>query len=260
MSSTMTSASHSLAGKVALITGSGAGMGRAHALLMAERGADVAVQDIHADTAEETAAGVRERGRRALVLAHDIADVAACRESVRKVEEEFGRLDILVNNAGLGGQGKAFEDIDEALFARMVGVHLTGHFFLAQAAVAGMKQRRSGKIINISSRWAMTGAAEAPHYIACKSALLGLTKAWALEFAPWNIQVNAVAPGGVWTDMVLKSRGEAFIREQAEKVPLKRWAQPEEYAYAVCFLASAEADFITGQTLSPNGGASIVGC
>jgi len=249
----------SLEGRVAMITGSGAGMGRAHAWLMAERGADVVVQDIDADTAEATAAGVRERGRQALVLAYDIADVARSREAVAQVNERFGRLDILVNNAGLGGQGKRFEEVDEVLFQRMVGVHLTGHFFLAQAAVPGMKERRSGKIINISSRWAMNGAAEAPHYIAMKSALLGLTKSWALELAPWNIQVNAVAPGGVWTDMVLKSRGEAFIREQAAKVPLGRWAQAHEYAYAVCFLASAQGDFITGQTLSPNGGAAIVG-
>ena len=260
MSQTAPGRAASLSGKVAMITGSGAGMGRAHALLMAERGADVVVQDIDAEGAEQTAEGVRERGRRALVMAYDVADTARSRAAVGEIVDALGSLDILVNNAGLGGQGKRFEDIDEALFARLLGVHLTGHFFLTQAAVPHMKARRAGKIINISSRWAMTGAAEAPHYIACKSALLGLTKSWALELAPWNIQVNAVAPGGVWTDMVLKSRGEAFIREQAAKVPLGRWAQPEEYAGAVCFLASAEADFITGQTLSPNGGASIVGC
>ena len=249
----------SLAGRVAMITGSGAGMGRAHALLMAARGAHIVVQDIEMATAEATAEAVRERGVQALALGYDIADVARTREAVRQAEAHFGHIDILVNNAGIGGQGKRFEEVDEALFQRMVGVHLTGHFFLTQAVVPGMKQRRTGKIINISSRWAMNGAAEAPHYIAMKSALLGLTKSWALELAPWNIQVNAVAPGGVWTDMVLKSRGEEFIRAQAEKVPLKRWAHPHEYAYAVCFLASGQADFITGQTLSPNGGAAIVG-
>jgi 3-oxoacyl-[acyl-carrier protein] reductase len=245
--------------RVAMITGSGAGMGRAHAVMMAERGADVVVQDIDPATAEETAEMVRDHGRRALALTYDIADVDESRRALETVNRELGGVDILVNNAGIGGNGASFEEIDEALFARFIGVHLTGHFFLTQLVVPHMKAQRRGKIINISSRWAMTGAAEAPHYVACKSALLGLTKAWALELAPWNIHVNAVAPGGVWSDMVRKSRGEDFIRSMEKTVPLKRWAQPVEYAYAVCFLASSQADFITGQTLSPNGGASIVG-
>ncbi|MFO0997338.1 MAG: SDR family NAD(P)-dependent oxidoreductase [Alphaproteobacteria bacterium] len=251
--------SNSLQGRVALVTGGGAGMGRAHAILMAERGADIVVQDIDRATADDTAGEVRKRGRRALAFAHDVADVRASRAMVEGAEREFGRIDILVNNAGIGGGHKHLEEIDEAQFDRMLGVHVTGHFFLTQAVVPGMKARRMGKIINISSRWAMTGADVSSHYIACKSALLGLTKAWAKELAPWNIHVNAVAPGGVWTDMVLKSRGEAFIRAEEKKVPLGRWAQPVEYAYAVAFLASAESDFITGQVISPNGGMSIVG-
>lgn len=253
------SASGSLDGRIALVTGGGAGMGRAHAILMAERGADIVVQDVDPATANDTAAEVEKRGRRALAFVHDIAEAEASRAMVAKAEAEFGRIDIVVNNAGIGGGHKHFEEIDEAQFDRMLGVHVTGHFFLTQAVVPGMKARRMGKIINISSRWAMTGAEVSSHYIACKSALLGLTKAWARELAPWNIHVNAVAPGGVWTDMVLKSRGEAFIRAEEKKVPLGRWAQPVEYAYAVAFLACAESDFITGQVISPNGGMSIVG-
>ena len=247
-----------LDGRVAMITGSGGGMGRAHAVMMSERGADIVVQDIDANTAEETAQMVRDRGRRALALCYDIAVVEQSRHAIETIDQELGGVDILVNNAGLGGKGAKFEEIDETLFTRMISVHLTGHFFLTQFVLPHMKAQRRGKIINISSRWAMTGAAEAPHYIACKSALLGLTKSWALEFAPWNIHVNAVAPGGVWSNMVLQSRGEEFIKAQEKTVPLQRWAQSEEYAYAVCFLASSQADFITGQTLSPNGGASIV--
>ncbi len=250
---------HRLDGRVALVTGAGAGMGRAHAIMMAERGADIVIIDQNRDTAEDTAKICRQHGRKALAFGHDIQDVAANDAMVAKALKELGSIDVLVNNAGIGGARKKLEDIDEALYDRMVGVHLTGHFFLVKAVVPSMKARRWGSIVNISSRWAMTGADNSSHYIACKTALLGLTKAWAKEFASWNIRVNAVAPGGVWTDMVLKSAGEAFIREEEKKVPLKRWAQPEEYAYAVCFLASDESSFITGQTLSPNGGMSIVG-
>ncbi len=255
----MTDTAHRLDGRVALITGSGAGMGRAHAIMMAERGADIAVMDQSRDGAEETAKACRQHGRKALVFAHDIQDLDANTKMVADIDRQLGRIDILVNNAGIGGGRKKLEDIDEALYDTMFGIHLTGHFFLTKDVVPGMKERRTGSIINISSRWALTGADNSSHYIACKTALLGLTKAWAKEFAPWNIRVNAIAPGGVWTDMVLKSAGEAHIREEEKKVPLGRWAQPEEYAYAACFLASEESSFITGQTLSPNGGMSIVG-
>jgi 3-oxoacyl-[acyl-carrier protein] reductase len=105
----------------------------------------------------------------------------------------------------------------------------------------------------------MTGHETSSHYIAAKAAVVGMSKAWAKELAPWGITVNVVAPGGVWTDMVLKARGADFIRAEAEKVPLRRWAQPEEYASLVALLASEEGAFVTGQVVSPNGGASIVG-
>jgi 3-oxoacyl-[acyl-carrier protein] reductase len=141
----------------------------------------------------------------------------------------------------------------------MFAVHVKGSFFAAQAVIPGMKERRYGKIVNISSMWGMTGAPVAPHYCAAKAALLGFTKAWAKELAPWNIHVNAVAPGGVKSGGPIKLDSAETLKAKEARVPLKRYCEPVEIAYAVAYLASPEADFVTGQVISPNGGEVIVG-
>lgn len=247
-----------LANKIALITGSGDGMGRAHALLMAERGADIIVADINADNACATADMVRKLGRRAHVEEVDMGDVAAVKRMVESATSALGPADILVNNAGFGQRAELHE-VTEADFDRMFNVHVRGSFFATQAVVPAMKAKRSGKIINIASIWGMTGAPVASHYCGAKAALLGLTRAWAKEFAPWNIHVNSVSPGGVRSGGPKKLDTEELLRQKEAKVPLKRYCEPVEMAYAVAFLASSEADFITGQNLSPNGGETIVG-
>lgn len=248
----------SLQGKVALITGAGDGMGRAHALLMAERGADIVVSDIRGDAAEETAKQVRARGRNAHVGVVDMADVAAVQSMAASAAQALGPIDVLVNNAGYG-QRALIDEISEADLDRMFAVHVRGSFFCAQAVIPAMKARRYGKIINISSIWGMAGAPVASHYCAAKAALLGFTKAWAKELAPWNIHVNAVAPGGVRSGGPMKLDNPDVLRAKEEKVPLKRYCEPIEISYAVAYLASPQADFITGQVLSPNGGETIVG-
>jgi 3-oxoacyl-[acyl-carrier protein] reductase len=247
-----------LADKIALITGSGEGMGRAHALLMAERGADIVVHDIKEELAEATAAAVRKLGRKAHVAVCDIADVDAVRRFIGAAISQLGRIDILVNNAG-HGQRLETEAISEADFDRMFAVHVKGSFFAAQAVIPTMKERRYGKIVNISSMWGMTAAPVAPHYCAAKAALLGLTKAWAKELAPWNIHVNAVAPGGVKSGGPLKFDSAETLKAKEARVPLRRYCEPIEISYAVAYLASPEADFVTGQVISPNGGEVIVG-
>ncbi|NBP72902.1 MAG: glucose 1-dehydrogenase [Alphaproteobacteria bacterium] len=252
----MDSSDNSLDGKVALVTGAGGGMGRNHAVMLASRGAAVIVLDRYQDAAEETAGQI---GVRAHAVATDVTDVPALQAAIATAANAIGPVDILVNNAGIGGQGLAIEDIDEATFDAMVAVNMKGSFFATQAVVPGMKERRYGKIINISSNFAMGGAAFASHYAACKSALSGFVKSWARELAPWNIAVNAVAPGIIETDMTLNSIGKDRIEGMAEDIPMGRIGTLNDISWAVAWLASDETDFMTGQVLSPNGGATIVG-
>jgi 3-oxoacyl-[acyl-carrier protein] reductase len=256
----MANASNTLAGKVALITGSGRGMGRAHAVLLAEHGANIVVHDIAAEGAAQTGEMVRRHGRRALVAIGDVAEVETMGRIVAQAEAELGRIDILVNNAGIGADRATVEAIDEAMFDRMFDVHVKGSFFTTRAVVPGMKRRgEGGVIINISSIWGMTGHHFGSTYCAAKAALLGFTKAWAKELAPDRIRVNALAPGGVTSPMAIEKDGIEAVRQRMAKVPLGRWAEPEEIAHAVLYLAAPSGSFITGQVLSLNGGETIVG-
>ena len=250
---------NTLEGRVALITGSGGGMGRSHAVLMAERGADIIVHDIKPEGAEETAEMVRGLGRAASVLIADVRDVPDFTAKIGAAEAEHGRIDILVNNAGVTGNKLPIEQIDEAAFDQMFGVQVKGAFFATQAVVPGMKDRKSGRIIMISSIYAMGGSSFASHYAAAKSALSGFTKAWARELAAWKISVNAVAPGFILTGMTQGSNTPEMIKARGEAMPLGRLTEPQDISYAVAWLASDEAEMVTGQVISPNSGEVIVG-
>ncbi len=245
----------SLEGRRALVTGAGGGMGRSHAVLMAERGADVVVHDVKADGAGETAEMVRGHGRAADVIVCDIRDVPAFTGAVAAA----GPVDVLVNNAGVGGARRRVEDVTVEVFDEMFEVHVRGAFFAAQAVLPGMKARKDGRIVNISSIYAMGGSDLASHYAAAKSALSGLTKSWARELAPWNVRVNAVAPGFVVTGMTRASNPPEKIAERSARMPLGRFCEPLDISYAVAWLASAEADMVSGQVVSPNSGEVVVG-
>ena len=244
-----------LEGKIALVTGSSRGLGRSHAVVLAEHGADVIVHDILLEEAEITLEMVRQTGREARLITTDIRDVGAFQKAVR----DAGRVDILVNNAGVGGNRLAIEDVDCNIFDQMFSTHVRGTFFATQAVVAQMKERRAGKIVNISSIYAMGGSHFASHYSAAKSAISGLTKCWAREFAPWRINVNAVAPGFVATESRRASVSAEQIRERAEGMPLGRLCEPIDISHAVAWLAGPETDMMTGQVVSPNAGEVIVG-
>ena len=247
--------SRSLYGRRALVTGAGRGIGAAVARLFAERGASLLLLDIDRDLVEAMAAELARSGFDAKALIADIADIEATRAALG---EAIDNVDILVNNAGISGREARLSDIDEANFDRMMGIHVRGAFFLTKAVVPGMTARGWGRIINLSSNRGMVGYTRSSHYCAAKAALLGLTKAWARELAPHGILVNAVAPGVVNTEMNTWN-GMAPLEEEASWNLLKRWAEPDEIAYMVAFLASAEAAFTTGQVISPNGGDPIVG-
>ncbi|MFO0998649.1 MAG: glucose 1-dehydrogenase [Alphaproteobacteria bacterium] len=246
-------------GRVAMITGSGSGIGRATASIMAERGADLIIHDQNEKGANETAEKVRSLGRKARVFVSDVSDVAAMRRVVAEAEGEFGKIDILVNNAGIPSDRCPIESVTEAMFERSIAVHVRGTMFTTQAVVPGMKKRKYGKIVNLSSIQGTVGWAEGSTYNAAKGAVLAMAKGWAKEFAPWNICVNVIAPGHCLTPMPLSRDSPEKIAAEVKRIPLGRWSQPEEMGYTIAFLCSPEADFITGQVISPNGGFVIVG-
>lgn len=248
-----------LANRVALVTGAANGMGRSHAALLAERGADIIVQDIDAAGARETARQVEAQGRRTAVIVVDIRDVPALQTGIAEAMKQVGTVDVLINNAGISGRGLKIEDIDLDTFNDMFSVHVRGSLFATQAVVGAMKAKRYGRIINISSTFSMGGYHSMSHYAAAKSALLGFTKSWARELAEFGIAVNAVAPGTVETGMTLASLGVEGIRKMAQEVPMRRIANLSDISYAVAWLASDEASLVTGQVISPSGGQAIVG-
>jgi 3-oxoacyl-[acyl-carrier protein] reductase len=247
-------------GRTALVTGSAnpGGMGRSHVMLLAERGANVIAADIDRAGAEATAAAAARHGIVAHALVADIRDLSAFRAALEVATAAVGPVDILVNNAGVGGERLSFDAVDEAAFDRMFEVNVRGGFFLSQTVARSMMQRRWGRIINISSQFGIAGAANASHYAGAKAALIGFTKTWARELAPYGITVNAVAPGYIDTPMTARTVADpARLAARLRTVPAGRKGEPVDVSYAVAWLASDEASFVTGQVISPNGGETI---
>jgi len=245
-----------LSNKVALVTGASRGIGRAIALEMAREGADVVVNYASSEAkANEVACSVSEFGGRVLVARADVSRADQVEAMRRLVLERFGGVDILVNNAGVHHHVKSWE-IDDDEWKRVLDVNLNGVFLCSRAFSREMRVKRWGRIINISSIIAFIGTDHEAHYGASKAAVVGLTKSLALELAPYNITVNAIAPGLIDTDMTAGASREDR-KKALELIPLGRIGQPEDIAYAAVFLASDRATFITGQTLNVNGGEAM---
>jgi NAD(P)-dependent dehydrogenase (short-subunit alcohol dehydrogenase family) len=242
-----------LAGRVALVTGAArnGSIGRAIALALAAEGAKIAVADYRRPEEEaalcaELAAG----GTDAKSFEADITRIESCRQLVAQVHDAFGRIDILINNAGRSHRQNIFE-IDDSDFDEMIGLHLRGPFFLAQAAARHMRQARWGRIVNISSEQSYAGDPSLAHYTAAKAGLRTLSKSLALALAP-DITVNTVCPGPTATERFMQ--GPEYRDEIRETIPLRRWGSPRDVARSVMFLVTDDGDAFTGQTLDPNCG------
>lgn len=247
----------SLDGKIALITGAGSGLGRSHAELLSERGASIIVQDRDRAGAEETAAGVKANGQNACLMIGDVRDSGGFAQQAAAAIDQLGPVDILVNNAGISSLRRSFEDIDDDVLSEMFDINVKGAYVATRAVLPGMKARREGRIINTSSIYGMMGAAAGSHYSGAKAALIGLTKAWAKEFAPWNILVNAVAPGFIPTPMSERPGTEDARAARRKTILLGHEGEPRDISHAVAYFASDEGKYVTGQVLSPNGGVTI---
>ncbi|MGO9620256.1 MAG: SDR family NAD(P)-dependent oxidoreductase [Desulfobaccales bacterium] len=236
-----------LTGKVALVTGASRGIGQAAAFALAEAGADVAVSYRQREAqALETVRGIDRLGRRAIPVRADVSLAAEVADMAAVIEANLGQVDILVNNAGIVS-AKPLPEISEADWDEMLAVNLKSAFLVTQRVLPGMRARRWGRIINLSSVAAQTGGATAPHYAASKAGLLGLTHSYARLLVKEGITVNAIAPALIETEMVTGN-----LNATPMMIPVGRFGTPEEVAAVVVLLA--RDGYITGQTINVNGG------
>ena len=241
-----------LRGRVALVTGASQGIGRACALVLAEAGADVTLASRNIEKLQGVAKEVEGLGRKALVVGLDVANLESVNVGVSRALESLGKIDILVNNAGTTGDNLVMRMKPED-WTLVTRTNLDGAFHCIRAVLPGMVRQRYGRIINITSVVAQAGNPGQANYIASKAGLIGLTKAVASEVGSRNITVNAVAPGFVATAMTA-SLTESVRQRILSLVPLGRMGTDRDVAYAVRFLASEEAAYITGHVLNVNGG------
>jgi NAD(P)-dependent dehydrogenase (short-subunit alcohol dehydrogenase family) len=239
--------------RIALVTGSGQGIGKALAIGLAREGADVAVADINAESASGVKAEIEFFGRRALAVETDVSKEESVQSMTASVMREFGKLDILINNAGIFPVSSV-EEMKEEDWDRVIGTNLIGAFLCSRAVAGTFLQQGSGRIISITSGRAFQGAKNAAHYASSKAGIIGFSKALALELAPHNITVNVICPGITDTAQPRGHQTEEQIYAQGQKIPLGRIGQPDDLVGAAVFLASDAAAFITGQTLIVNGG------
>ena len=242
-----------LAGKIAIVTGGARGIGGRIATAFAAEGADVVIADVLGeDVAGPVLESITKAGRRHLLVRTDVSDEQQVRAMADTALAEFGRVDILVNDAGIVDQ-KPFTELEVSDWDRVISVNLRGVFLCTRFVLPGMLERGSGKVINIASQLGQIGGVEMVHYSASKAGVIGLTKALAREVSARGVQVNAIAPGPILTDMMAEESEEWAARKLAE-LPMARFGEAHEVAPTAVFLASDDSSYYVGQTLCPNGG------
>lgn len=251
--------------RVAVVTGGGNGIGRATALLFAQHGYAVAIWDMSEQAGQDTVQAITAGGGVAVFHSVDVSKGASAVEAAKAVHARFGRIDVLINNAGIVRdaqlvkvrEGKVVGQMSEEQFDAVVQVNLKGVFNCTQAVVPFMIEQRYGRIVSTSSVVGLYGNFGQTNYVAAKAGVIGMTKVWARELGKYNITANAVAPGFIATEMV-KSIPEKVMQHMIEHTPVGRVGQPEDIARAYLFLADERSSFITGATLSVDGG-SVTG-
>jgi 2-hydroxycyclohexanecarboxyl-CoA dehydrogenase len=249
-----------LKGKVAIVTGAGGGIGRAISVKFASLGANVVVADIKQEGARETISLVEKAGARGLAMNTDITSLTQVQAMVKKTLEAFGQVDILVNNAGWD-KIEPFVKNTPDFWDKVISINLKGLIHCTRAVLDPMMERKYGKIISISSDAGRVGSTGEAVYSACKGGIIAFTKTMAREMARYQINVNCVCPGATDTPLLAEitggETGAKIIEAMVKAVPFRRLGKPEDIAGAVAFLASDEASFITGQTLSVSGGLTM---
>ena len=240
--------------RIAIVTGSGRGLGAATALRLAHAGAHVVINDLVEDNAKTTASEIEKLGRKTYVSTHDVSQYVSANALVNEVKNQFGRIDILVNNAGIT-RDSMLHKLTEEKWDEVIRVNLKGPFNMGQACAKVMMEQKYGKILNVASV-AWLGNIGQTNYSASKAGVVGLTHTWGLELARHGINVNAIAPGFI--DSVLTQQVPPEIKEKfIQRVPLKRMGKAEDIANLVAFLVSDQASYITGQCIQIDGGLCV---
>jgi 2-hydroxycyclohexanecarboxyl-CoA dehydrogenase len=242
--------------QVAIVTGAASGIGKATAIRLAGEGAAVVIADINGEGAGVVANSISEGGGRAVALQVDVTDAPGVRAMTERAIDAFGKVDILVSNAGWD-RAAPFVDTDEELWDRVIAINYRGHLATCHAVLPYMRERGGGRIVTVASDAGRVGSSGEVVYSGAKGAVIAFTKGLAREVARYGINVNCVAPGLVDTPL-LAEMPEKLIAAIVRSIPLRRTGVPDEIAAAICFFASPDATYITGQTLSVNGGLAML--